>query len=130
MGAIVIGLLLAALAAYLVHQRAAAPILPAPPSVEIRLPPIVPGGASNQDVQAIVDQMVPHLKPHLSPPGWTVSWDSVEIPTDYGTARLQIPPVELPFVPEAQVRALLSNIRPQVVDTPNGLGIQVTGTIS
>jgi len=103
--------------------RAAAPV----EGVEIRLPPIPLTGVSPENAESILSRLQPIIRPRFFPLGWTVTWPSVEIPTDFGTAKVDVPPVELPFVPYGQVVSALEHLRPQIVTTENGLALQVTG---
>lgn len=98
------------------------------PGVQVILPPIPLTGGGG-DTQSILNGLTPTIRPHLVPPGWTVSWPTVEIPTAYGTAQVQPPTTELPLLPRAEVERLASILRPQLVQTANGLAIQVTTTI-
>lgn len=97
--------------------------------VQIRLPPILLAGTSREDAETILSRLQPSFTPHLNPLGWTVSWPSVDIPTDYGTAHVELPPVELPLIPRGEVLRALQQMRPQLVETPNGLAVQVTAII-
>lgn len=113
------------LAAWLYRPTEEAAALPS--GVEIRLPPIPLTGVS--DPQSLLNQLQPTITPHLFPPSWTVSWPVVEIPTDYGPVQVQPPSMELPFIPRGEVEQLVSTLRPQLVQTENGLAIQVSAVI-
>jgi hypothetical protein len=105
---------------------------PAPASatgLEVRLPPIPLGGLGQQDAQGILTRLQPTIRPRLFPPGWTLTWPSVEIPTDFGTAKIELPPQELPWLPYREVEQLLGRLRPQLVNTEAGLAIQITASV-
>jgi len=99
------------------------------PGVEVILPPIPLSATSGGNTQSLLNGLTPTIRPHLIPPGWTVSWPTVEIETVYGTAQVQPPTTELPFLPRAEVLRLASTLRPQLVQTANGLAIQVRANI-
>lgn len=102
---------------------------PAPAGMQVVLPPIVLAGVSRESAEGILGRLQPTISPLVSPPGWRLEWPSVEIPTDFGTAKLDLPPVDLPFVPYHEALQYLRHLRPQVVNTEAGLAIQVTATI-
>lgn len=123
---IAVALGLALLLAWALRPQAA----PAPPSgIQIVLPPIPIAGVSQETAESILSRLQPQIRPRLFPLGWTVSWPSVEIPTDFGTAKVDLPPVELPFVPYGEAVRLLEKMRPQLVNTASGLAVQITTTI-
>lgn len=98
--------------------------------VEVVLPPIPLTGVSAGSTESILAGLQPSIQPHIFPLGWTISWPSVEIPTDFGTAKVDLPPTELPFVPYAEALSISKQIRPQLVNTENGLALQMTVTVS
>jgi hypothetical protein len=103
---------------------------PPPSGVQVVLPPIPLTGVSAGSAESILAGLQPSIWPRIFPPGWTISWPSVEIPTDFGTAKVELPPTELPVIPYDEALAITQRMRPQLVNTENGLAVQVTVTVS
>jgi hypothetical protein len=126
-GQVVIAIALALALAWALRPAQATP----PPSgVQVVLPPIPLTGVSAGTAESILSRMQPSIRPRIWPPGWTISWPSVEIPTDFGTARVDLPPTELPLVPYDEVLAVSQRMHPQIVNTENGLAVQITVSVS
>ena len=125
-GAVAAAIGLGILLAYLAQQQ------PQPPAeeqtgVQVILPPIPLSGEA--DTESTLSKLQPTIRPRFLPPGWTVEWPSVELPTQFGTAAFQIAPTELPLLPRGEVERLVRQMRPQLVHTEDGLAVQVTTTI-
>lgn len=103
---------------------------PPPSGVQVVLPPIPLTGVSQESAENILSRLQPSIRPRIFPLGWTISWPSVEIPTDFGTAKVDLPPTELPFVPYHEVLGISQRLRPQLVNTENGLALQMTVSVS
>jgi hypothetical protein len=98
--------------------------------VQVVLPPILLTGVSAGSAENILSRLQPTIRPRIFPPGWTISWPSVEIPTDFGTAKVDLPPTELAFVPYDEALSISQRMRPQLVNTENGLALQMTVSVS
>jgi len=121
-----------AIALALALAWASRPVEAAPPpsGVQVVLPPIPLTGVSAGSAESILAGLQPSIRPRIFPLGWTISWPSVEIPTDFGTAKVDLPPTELPFVPYNEVLGISQRMRPQLVNTENGLALQMTVSVS
>lgn len=97
--------------------------------IQVILPPIPLSGVSQESAESMLSRLQPSITPRVFPAGWTVSWPSLEIPSDFGTAKVDLPTLELPFMPSSEVLQVIERIRPQLVNTVNGLALQVTASV-
>jgi hypothetical protein len=133
MGGVLLAVLIGVAVAYWLRQAGGSAASPPTggTSVQVTLPPILlQGGDGDGQIADMLGALTPTVRPTTNPPGWSVEWPSIQLPTGYGGAAFQLPPTQLPLVPYAEAQRLAGLLRPQVVQTDQGLGVQISTTLS